>query len=164
MTRAFTDVHFIESRLSEQTVRLAEGFDAVCLFVNDEASGPVLEALAEYGVKAISMRCAGYDKVDLSAAERLGIPVVRVPTYSPRTVAEMALTMMMASARSLLPAIRKVAVGNYTLNGLVGREISGKNYGIVGTGNIGTELIKLLNGFDGHVLAYVAVFVCCFEK
>ena len=154
----FSEVCLIESRLDAQTVRLSNGFDAVCLFVNDDASEHIMEELASNGVKAIAMRCAGYDRVDLKAAKRHGIKVVRVPTYSPRTVAEMALAMVMASSRCLLSAIRKVAVGNYSLNGLVGYETTGKTFGIVGTGNIGVELIKLLKGFNARILAYVFPF------
>lgn len=154
LTHAFTDVFFVEPRLSIESVHLAsKGYDVACLFVNDDANEQILEALAGYGVKTIAMRCAGYDRVDLVAAKRLGMRVVRVPTYSPRSVAEMALAMAMTSARCLLTAIRKVQVGNYSLDGLVGMELSRKTYGVIGTGNIGVELIKLLRGFEGRVLA-----------
>jgi len=154
MEDAFTKVKFLLPRLSADTAPLAKGYDAVCLFVNDVADAAAIEILASGGVKCIAMRCAGFDRVDLAAAQKLGIRVVRVPAYSPRSVAEFALTLIMASARNLRSAERKVSVGNYSLNGLVGREVSFKTYGIVGTGNIGVELIKLLRGFDGRVLAY----------
>lgn len=150
----FTDVTFIPAQLNAKTAPLAQGYDAVCLFVNDNCSAEVVDILADGGVKLIAQRCAGFDRVDVKAANAKGIRVVRVPAYSPRSVAEFALTMIMASARNLKLAVQKVSIGDYTLDGLVGSEISGKTYGIIGTGKIGVELIKLLKGFDGRVLAY----------
>ena len=93
-------------------------------------------------------------RVDVDAAKALGIAVARVPTYSPRSVAEAALCLLLATARNLRSASLKVAVGNYTLDGLVGTQLTGKTFGVIGTGNIGIEFIKLLRGFDGRVLAY----------
>lgn len=151
---AFEKVKFLEPRLDADTAELAKDYDAVCLFVNDACDEEVVRALAEVGVRFIAMRCAGYDRVDLRAAARAGLRVVRVPSYSPRSVAEMALTLIMAAARNLHLATQKVAIGNYEVSGLVGREVSFKTYGIVGTGKIGIELIKLLRGFDGRVLAF----------
>lgn len=150
----FSEVKFIRRILDSESVRSARGYDAVCLFVNDHADETIIQMLAEFGVKCIAVRCAGYDRVDLKACEEFGIRVVRVPAYSPRTVAEAALSLILAVARNIRSAGLKVAVGNYTLNGLVGVELTGKTFGIVGTGNIGVELIKLLRGFDGRVLAY----------
>lgn len=150
----FEKVTFLQAKLDLQTAHLADGHDAVCLFVNDICGAPVLERLAAGGVKFIAMRCAGYDRVDLQAAKERGFKIARVPTYSPRTVAEGALSLMMAIARNIRSAVLKVAVGNYTLNGLVGTQLSGKTFGIVGTGAIGIELVKLLRGFDGRILAH----------
>jgi D-lactate dehydrogenase len=138
----------------KSTANLAQGCDAVCLFVNDSADKEVLEILATQGIKMIAMRCAGYDRVDLQAAKDLGIKVTRVPAYSPRSVAEHALSLMFCIARNTHLAYDRVISGNYTLNGLVGVELSGKTFGIVGTGNIGIEMIKLLSGFHGKILAY----------
>ena len=150
----FTKVKPLSARLDADTALLAKGYDAVCLFVNDICDAEVIETLAEGGVRFIAMRCAGYDRVDLEAAARHGIRVVRVPSYSPRSVAEMALALIMAAARNLRVAAQKVAIGNYEASGLVGWEVSGKTYGIIGTGKIGIELIKLLKGFGGRILAY----------
>lgn len=151
---SFSHVHMIEPRLDSDTAKLAAGYDAAVLFVNDMANEKILNILAQGGIKTIAMRCAGYDRVDLHAAESLGLKVVRVPAYSPRSVAEHALCLAMAVARNLHLAHTKVVAGNYTLSGLVGLELSGKTFGVVGTGNIGIELIKLLRGFDSRVLAF----------
>jgi D-lactate dehydrogenase len=154
LSAAFSDVKFFQARLDHDTANLAKGYDAVCLFVNDICDADTIDILADNGVKFIAMRCAGFDRIDVAAAHRRGIRVVRVPSYSPRSVAEMALTLIMAASRNLRPAIQKVSIGNYQLSGLVGLEVSGKTYGIVGTGKIGLELIKLLKGFEGRILAY----------
>ncbi|KFM27932.1 D-lactate dehydrogenase [Auxenochlorella protothecoides] len=150
----FSTVNYFPARLEPKSAKLAAGHDAVCIFVNDDAGAESIAALAEAGVKLIALRCAGFDRVDLEAAEKHGIRVVRVPAYSPRSVAEHALTLMMALARNLKLAQIKVQAGSYTLNGLVGLELTGRTFGIVGTGAIGLELVKLLRGFEGKVLAY----------
>jgi len=102
----------------------------------------------------VANRCAGYDRVDLDAAKDLGIAVARVPTYSPESVAEAGLCLLLATARNLRLANLKVAVGNYTLDGLVGMQLTGKTFGVIGTGAIGTAFIKLISGFGGKILAY----------
>ena len=102
----------------------------------------------------VANRCAGYDRVDLDAAKDLGIAVARVPTYSPESVAEAGLCLLLATARNLRLASLKVLVGNYTLDGLVGTQLTGKTFGVIGTGAIGTAFIKLLSGFGGKILAY----------
>lgn len=127
----------MQARLNETTAALAKGYDAVCIFVNDECNAAVIQKLAKLGVKFIALRCAGFDRVDLAAAKAEGLRVMRVPTYSPRSVAEMALALMMSISRNLSLAHEKVKVGNYEASGLVGAEVSHKTYGIVGTGNIG---------------------------
>ena len=154
LTSAFSKVKFLQARLDRDTASLVKGYDAVCLFVNDVCDAETIDVLADGGIRFIAMRCAGYDRIDVAAANKRGIRVVRVPSYSPRSVAEMALTLIMAASRNLRPAIQKVSIGNYQLSGLVGLEVSGKTYGIVGTGKIGLELIKLLKGFEGRILAY----------
>lgn len=148
------NLRFIEARLDKQTAELAHGCAAVCLFVNDACDGEVVEVLAKAGVKFITMRCAGFDKVDLGACAKHGIQVLRVPAYSPRTVAEHAFALAFTLARELHHQLPRVRVGNYTLNGIVGFELSRKTYGVVGTGNIGVELIRLLKCLDGRILAY----------
>jgi D-lactate dehydrogenase len=154
LDKVFGTVTFIPNKLDIRSVEYARGSDVVCLFVNDECDREILLRLKDMGVSCVALRCAGFDRVDIDAAHELGIHVVRVPTYSPRSVAEGAMCLMLATARNLRSAVLKVAVGNYTLNGLVGMELTGKTFGIIGTGNIGIEFIKLLKGFDGTVLAY----------
>ena len=114
---------YIPSRLDAGSVRFAEGHDVVCNFVNDECDAEILKVLSGMGVRMVANRCAGYDRVDLSAAKELGIAVARVPTYSPESVAEAGLCLLLATARNLRSATLKVAVGNYTLDGLVGTQL-----------------------------------------
>lgn len=133
---------------------MAAGYDVVVTFVNDDSSREVLEVLKSGGVKLIALRCAGFDRVDLAAAEELGIKVVRVPAYSPRSVAEHAFALLFSVARNLKAAQLRVAAGTYTLSGLVGTEVSRKTYGVVGTGKIGLEFMQLLQGLQGTILAY----------
>ncbi|PRW33160.1 D-lactate dehydrogenase [Chlorella sorokiniana] len=156
LEKAFEEDHlkWIEARLDKETAELANGYDAVCLFVNDSCDASVVDVLAAGGVKFIAMRCAGFDRVDLSRCAHHGIRVVRVPAYSPRTVAEHAFALAFGLARHLQLQVQRVKMGNYTLNGLIGFELSGKTYGVVGTGKIGIEFIKLLRCLDGRVLAY----------
>ncbi|KAI3429413.1 hypothetical protein D9Q98_005508 [Chlorella vulgaris] len=148
------NVNFVEARLDKATAELAKGCSAACLFVNDVCDEEVVGKLADAGVKVIAMRCAGFDRVDLEAARRHGIDVVRVPTYSPRTVAEHAMALAYALARELKHQMQRMAAGNYTLNGVVGTQLSYKTYGVMGTGNIGIEMIKLLRAFEGRILCY----------
>ena len=145
---------YVPSRLDASTVQYARNHDVVCNFVNDECDAGILNSLADMGVRMVANRCAGYERVDLAAAKDLGIAVARVPTYSPESVAEAGLCLLLATARNLRSASLKVAVGNYTLDGLVGTQLTGKTFGVIGTGAIGTAFIKLLQGFNGKVLAY----------
>lgn len=147
-------IKWIEARLDKQTAELAHDCAVVCLFVNDNCDAQVVDVLADKGVKFIAMRCAGFDKVDLDACARRGVRVVRVPAYSPRSVAEHAMALSFLLGRQLHLQIPRVKEGNYTLNGVVGMELSYKTYGIIGTGNIGIEMIKLLQSFGGKVLCY----------
>ncbi|KAI8463144.1 MAG: putative D-lactate dehydrogenase [Monoraphidium minutum] len=150
----FAKLRSTEARLGADTAKIAQGFDAVCLFVNDTCDAEVVEALAELGVKFIAMRCAGYDRVDVAAANAAGIKVVRVPTYSPTSVAEHAVTLMFAINRHITQAINRVTQGNYSLSGLVGRQMGGKTVGVLGTGAIGAEACRLFKGLGMNVLAY----------
>jgi len=149
----FPGTEFFTTQLDPQTASLARGFDAVCLFVNDNCSGETIEALVAGGVKVIAMRCAGYDRVDIKAANKHGIKVVRVPTYSPESVAEHAVSLGLAINRKLHLAYNRVWQGNYTLSGLVGNEVHGKTIGVVGTGSIGTCVCSIMKGFGCNVIA-----------
>ncbi|KAL4447605.1 hypothetical protein ABPG75_004824 [Micractinium tetrahymenae] len=147
-------VTYFEVRLKPETAPLAKGYDAVCIFVNDRVNEEVCRALEEGGVKFIALRCAGFDKVDLEACKRHGLRVMRVPAYSPRSVAEHALALTFSLARNLHLSHQRVCSGNYALSGLVGFEVSGKTVGVVGTGKIGVEFCTLLKGFGCTILAH----------
>ena len=145
---------FLEPRLEEATVPLAAGADAVCVFVNDVVSAPVLEALAAFGVGTVALRCAGYNNVDLDAAARLGISVVRVPAYSPNAVAEHTLALILCLNRHIHRAYVRVRDGNFALDGLLGFNLEGKTAGVVGTGQIGRIVARLLWHLRCRVLAH----------
>jgi len=145
---------FLEPRLTQQTVPLAAGHDAVCAFVNDRLDAGVLERLAGLGVRLVALRSAGYNHVDLAAAARLGLPVVRVPEYSPHAVAEHAVALLLALVRKLPRAHARVREWNFSLDGLVGFDLHGKTVGVVGTGKIGRVAARIFRGFGCRVLAY----------
>jgi len=145
---------FLESRLSVETAPAARGADAVCLFVNDRADRPCLECLQSLGVKHLALRCAGFNGVDLVAAKELGLPVTRVPAYSPHGVAEHAIALLLALNRKIPRASNRVHDLNFSLNGLVGFDLHGKTAGILGTGKIGRCAAEILRGFGMKVMAY----------
>ena len=144
----------LEARLTEATASLANGFPAICAFVNDQLSGPVLRALVEGGTRLIALRSAGFNHVDLAAAGELGITVTRVPAYSPYAVAEHAVGLMLALDRKIHRAYTRVREGNFALDGLLGFDLHGRTVGIVGTGKIGVVSARILNGFGCKLLAY----------
>jgi D-lactate dehydrogenase len=148
------ELHFFEPHVSEQTAGLAAGFPAVCVFVNDNVDARVVAKLASLGVRLIALRCAGYNNVDLSAATKYGITVVRVPAYSPYAVAEHTIALMLALNRKLHRAYNRVREGNFALDGLVGFDMHGKTVGIIGTGQIGTVVAQILTGFGCPTLAF----------
>ena len=145
---------YLEPRLTAATAALANGCDAACLFVNDRADAPALERLAGAGVRLVALRSAGFNHVDLAAAERLGLTVARVPAYSPHAVAEHAVTLLLALVRRLPRAVARVRDGNFSLDGLVGFDLHGKTVGVVGTGEIGTVFARIMTGFGCRVLAF----------
>jgi D-lactate dehydrogenase len=145
---------FLEPRLTAETARLADGCGAVCAFVNDDLGRPVLEKLAGVGVRFIALRSAGFNHVDLPAAEALGLTVARVPAYSPHGVAEHAVALMLALNRHLHRAYHRIRDGDFRLDGLAGFEMKGKTAGVVGTGQIGAACCGILRGFGMKVLAF----------
>ena len=145
---------FFELRLDPATARLASGFPVVCPFVNDELGADTLERLAAEGVELVAMRCSGVNNVDLEAAERCGITVVRVPAYSPYAVAEHAVALILALDRKIHRAYNRVREGNFSLSGLVGFDLYGRTAGLVGLGAIGGALARILGGFGMEVLAH----------
>jgi D-lactate dehydrogenase len=148
------DLHFFEPRLTPDTAALAEGFDAVCPFVNDELSAPVVAALAAGGVRLLTLRSAGFNHVDLQAAAKHAVVVARVPAYSPYAVAEHAAGLILTLNRKLHRAHARVREGNFTLEGLLGFDLHGKTVGVVGTGKIGIAFCRIMAGFGCRVLAH----------
>lgn len=144
---------YLTTYLDETTARLAEGADAVCAFVNDELNAATLMALKELNIHLVTLRCAGFNQVDLSAAEELGITVVRVPEYSPYSVAEHTAALIMCLNRKIHAAHNRVREGNFRLAGLLGFDMHGRTVGVVGTGKIGVEFCRIMRGFSCRVLA-----------
>lgn len=148
------DITYFDAHLTEKTHPLAQGFDAVCVFVNDSLNAKVIEALHVYGIRLITLRCAGFNNVDRGAALALGMTILRVPAYSPMAVAEHAIALMMTLNRKTNKAFNRIRDHNFTLEGLLGFDMFGKTAGIIGTGKIGQQLIPILKGFGMQVLAY----------
>ena len=148
------EIRFFEPRLNEETAGLAAEFDAVCVFVNDQVNAAVIARLHSLGVRLIALRCAGYNNVDLAAAKKHGVTVVRVPAYSPYAVAEHTIALMLALNRKLHRAYNRVREGNFALDGLIGFDMHGKTVGVIGTGQIGTVVAQILTGFGCPTLAF----------
>jgi D-lactate dehydrogenase len=148
------NIDFFDFHLNEKTALTAKGYDAVCAFVNDTLSAEVIATLKDCGVKIIAMRCAGYNNVDLKAAADAGIKIVRVPSYSPHSVAEHAVALLLALTRHIPQAYMRTRTGNFTLNGLTGRDLYGLTAGILGTGRIGKIMAGILNGFGMKIVLY----------
>ena len=147
-------ITFFEARLTLATAPLANGFDVVCVFVNDQLGAPILQILAAGGVQLIALRCAGFNNVDLKVAEALNMTIVRVPAYSPYAVAEHTVGLILALNRKLHRAYNRVREGNFALEGLLGFDLNGKTVGLIGTGKIGQCTAKILLGFGCTVLAH----------
>lgn len=147
------DLVFHDFPLNPETAPLASGADAVCVFVNDTLSSDVLAALADVGVRAVLLRCAGYNHVDLGAADKLGLFVANVPSYSPEAVAEFAVALLQTLNRNTHRAYNRVREGNFALDGLLGRTLYGKTVGVVGTGKIGLAFARIIKGFGCTLVA-----------
>lgn len=145
---------YFESRLTSETVQVAAGYDGVCVFVNDVLDADVIARLSAEGVKLIALRCAGFNNVDLHAADEHGMTVVRVPAYSPYSVAEHTVAMMLSLNRKIHRAHNRVREGNFSLDGLLGFDLHGQTVGVIGTGQIGLVVIQIMLGFGCKVLAY----------
>lgn len=144
---------FFETRLSEDTVELAKGFDGVCVFVNDIVSAAVIDKFYGYGIRLIALRCAGFNNVDIQHAFGK-IHIVRVPAYSPYAVAEHAIAMLQTLNRRTHKAYIRTRDFNFRLDGLTGFDLHGKTVGVIGTGKIGRVFIDICRGFGMRVLAY----------
>ena len=148
------ELTFFEPRLTAQTCPLADGFPAVCAFVNDQLDAQVLLMLARQGTRLIALRCSGFNNVDLRAAEQLSLTVTRVPAYSPHAVAEHTVGLILALSRKLHKAYNRVREGNFALDGLLGFDLHGRTVGIIGTGKIGAIMARILAGFGCRLLAH----------
>jgi D-lactate dehydrogenase len=146
-------IEYLDTRLDAQTASLGAGAGAVCVFVNDSVDRAVLEILADVGVRCVALRCAGFNNVDLEAADRLGVTVVRVPAYSPNAVAEHTLALILALNRKIHRAHQRVRDGNFSLDGLVGFDMAGKTAAVIGTGQIGSIVARLLWHLRCNVVA-----------
>ena len=145
---------YTESKLDEKTVALAKGYGAVCIFVNDAAGGAVIRKLKEYGVGLVALRCSGFNNVDMAAAEQCGVRVMRVPAYSPYSVAEHAMAMLLTLNRKIHKACIRTRDFNFSLSHLIGFDLHGKTAGVVGTGRIGRTFIGICQGFGMRVLCH----------
>jgi D-lactate dehydrogenase len=148
------ELAFFEPRLTRETVLLAAGFAGVCVFVNDELNAAVLTTLAGQGTRLIALRSAGFNHVDMVAARASGLTVVRVPAYSPFAVAEHTVGLILTLNRKIHRAYARVREGNFALDGLLGFDLHGRTAGIVGTGQIGTVVARVLNGFGCRLLGH----------
>ncbi len=150
------EIKYYSSRLTNESAQLAKGFDAVCIFVNDEGGRDVIEILHDCGVRLILLRCAGFNNVDLTAAKEYGITVLRVPAYSPYAVAEHAMAILQEANRRLHKASYKVKYNNFALSGLLGYDLHNKVAGIIGTGKIGQCMARICKGYGMTVIGWDA--------
>lgn len=147
------EITYLESKLNAETAPLAQGYDVVCVFVNDVVDKKTIQILKKCGVKLIALRCAGFNNVDIKNMDK-DIKVVRVPAYSPYAVAEHAVALLLNVDRKIYKAYQRTKKYNFTLNGLLGFDIHGKTVGVIGTGKIGKCFINIMNGFGANIVAY----------
>jgi D-lactate dehydrogenase len=147
------ELTFFDGTLNCETTELTKNYEGVCVFVNDQLNANVIEKLAQQGTKLIALRCAGFNNVDLKAAEKHGIKVLRVPAYSPNAVAEHAVALILTLNRKTHKAYNRVRENNFSLERMTGFNLHGKTVGVIGTGKIGTEFCKIMQGFGCNVLA-----------
>ena len=145
---------FFETALNKDTASLTNGFDAVCIFVNDSVYKNTIEILSKNGVRLIALRCAGFNNVDIEAAKINNIKVVRVPAYSPEAVAEHAVALILTLNRKTHKAYNRVREGNFSLKNLIGFNLYGKTIGVIGTGQIGATFCRIIKGFGCKIIAF----------
>ena len=148
------DLTFLEARLDPHTALLAEGHDVVCPFVNDDVSAATIDVLGRIGVRHLALRSAGFNHVDLDAADAARMEVSRVPAYSPHAVAEHAVALILALNRKVHRAWNRVREGNFAIDGLMGFDLVGRTVGVVGSGQIGRAFAEIMQGFSCEDLAY----------
>jgi len=147
------DIKYLKVKLNEETVDFVKGYEIISIFVNDTVNPPVIDKLIEYGVKLIVLRCAGYNNVDVNYINGR-IKLVRVPAYSPYSVAEYTASMIMTLNRKIHKAYLRTREGNFSINGLMGFDLHKKTVGVIGAGRIARIFIKIMRGFDARVIAY----------
>ena len=147
-------LRYFDAPLDLESVALAAGHDAVCIFVNDTADAAVIEALAAGGTRLVALRCTGFNNVDMQAAARFGLKVVRVVTYSPYSVAEHAVALLQAINRKIHRAYNRTRDSNFSLDGLMGFDLHGKTVAVVGTGKIGRVFARIMLGFGCEVIGH----------
>lgn len=150
------DITYLKTRLTPETVSLAKGYDAICIFVNDECGSEIVEKLHEYGIGLILLRCAGFNNVDLQKCKEYDIKVLRVPAYSPYAVAEHAMAILQQANRRLHRSYNKVRENNFDLTGLLGMDLHNKTAGIIGTGKIGQCMAAICKGYGMNVIGWDA--------
>jgi D-lactate dehydrogenase len=148
------ELEFLETHLTRETAAIGARYPVVCVFVNDRLDAGTLATLAAGETRLVALRCAGFNNVDLQAAQKLGLTVVRVPSYSPYAVAEHTVALILTLKRKIHRAIGRVREGNFALEGLLGSELHGSTVGIVGTGHIGATVARVLSGFGVELLAF----------
>lgn len=148
------ELSFLEARLGAQTLALAAGHAAVCTFVNDVLDEPILRRLADGGTRLIALRCAGFNQVDLRAADELGLTVLRVPAYSPHAVAEHTVGLILTLNRQFHRAYNRVRENNFLIDGLEGFDLHGKTVGVIGSGRIGRVFVHIMRGFGCRLLVH----------
>lgn len=148
------ELRYLDTRLAESTAVLAGGCRSVCIFVNDLAGEKELKALKNMGVEAVFLRCAGFNNVDLAAAEKTGVRVFRVPAYSPESIAEHAMALLLSLTRRTHRAFVRTRERNFSLDGLCGFDLYGKTVGVIGTGKVGMHFAAICQGLGMRVLAY----------
>lgn len=148
------EVTTTSERFNPETAPLAEGYDGISIMANDKANKEALEIISSLGIKYIAFRCAGYDNIDLKACKELGIKVSYVPAYSPNSVSEYAVGLILALTRKINFAVRRSKMQNFGVNGLIGIEVRNLTVGVIGTGRIGFNVIKALSGFGGKIIVH----------
>ncbi|MCH5180263.1 MAG: 2-hydroxyacid dehydrogenase [Erysipelotrichales bacterium] len=147
-------LEYLDTELSSQTIELAKGYDAICIFVNCQLDKVLIDKLLEYDIRLVLLRCAGFNNVDVEYAKKVGLTVLRVPAYSPEAIAEHAMALALAVNRHIHKAYIKVRENNFSLAGLTGINLYGKVAGIIGVGKIGACMCKICHGFGMKVIAY----------
>lgn len=147
------EISYFEGKLNKKTAPITRGYDAVIAFVNDDIDADTINILADNGIKVLAMRCSGYSNVDLKAAKDR-LTVVTVPAYSPYTVAEHTMALLLSLNRKIHKAYNRTRDFNFSLNGLTGFLLRGKTVGVIGTGKIGQAVMEVLGGFGVNILAY----------